>query len=152
MTTFLQLVDETLGMFASFTGQVEQQCALKGNIAADSLTMVLADPSMAGKGLYEIDEELVFATQGDALSGTLTIAPFGRGQQGTTPVAHSDGARISRAPRLPRSRVKAALNEVLSGLYPDLFAVKVDESNFIGLSPYNWGYPLPNDVEDVLDV
>jgi hypothetical protein len=150
MTTFLQLVDETLGMFASFTGQVEQQCALKGNITDSDLTLVLADPQMAGKGLYEIDEELVFATQGDALSGTLTIAPFGRGQQGTTPVAHSDGARISRAPRLPRARVKATLNEVLSGLYPDLFAVKLDENNLVSLT--RWGYPLPADVEDVLDV
>ena len=152
MTTFVQLVDETLGMFNSFTGAVEQQCALKGSITATDTTLVLADPGMIGKGLYEIDEELVFATQGDQLSGTLTLAPFGRGQQGTTPGAHSDGTRVTRAPRLPRSRVKAALNEVLSGLYPDLFAVKVDESNTIGLTPYNWAYPLKDDVEDVLDV
>jgi hypothetical protein len=150
MTTLLQLVDETLGMFNSFTGAVEQQCALKGSITASDTTLVLADPSMIGKGLYEIDEELVFATQGDALSGTLTLAPFGRGQQGTTPAAHTDGTRITRAPRLPRSRVKAALNEVLAGLYPDLFAVKVDESNSITLN--TWGYTLPADVEDVLDV
>jgi hypothetical protein len=150
MTTLLQLVDETLGMFNSFTGAVEQQCALKGGITSTATTLVLADPSMIGKGLYEIDEELVFATQGDALSGTLTLAPFGRGQQGTTPVAHLDGARITRAPRLPRSRVKTALNEVLTGLYPDLFAVRVDESNSVSLT--RWGYALPADVEDVLDV
>ena len=150
MTTFLQLVDETLGMFNSFTGAVEQQCALSGDITSSDTTLILADPAMGGKGLYEIDEELVYATQGDALSGTLTLAPFGRGQQGTTAVAHENGTRVTRAPRLPRSRVKAALNEVLSGLYPDLFAVKVDTSNTVALT--TWGYPLPADVEDVLDV
>jgi hypothetical protein len=144
------MVDETLGMFSSFTGVVDQSTSITQDLTANGLTLILADHGMAGRGLYEIDEELVFATQGDALSGTLTIAPFGRGQQGTAAVAHSAGARITRAPRLPRSRVKIALNQAIGALYPDLFAVKMDESNNVSLT--QWGYPLPADVEDVLDV
>lgn len=150
MTTFAQMVDETLGMFSSFTGVVEQATSITQDVTPSGLSLVLTDHGMAGRGLYEVDEELVFATQGDALSGTLTIAPFGRGQQGTTAVAHSAGARITRAPRLPRSRVKLALNQAIRALYPDLFAVKMDESNSVSLT--QWGYPLPADVEDVLDV
>jgi hypothetical protein len=150
MTTFAELVDETMGMFGRFTGVVEQSCALQNSIDASETTLLLTDHTMIGRGLYEVDEELVLAQQGDSLSGTLVLVPFGRGQQGTAKVAHAAGARVTRAPRLPRARVKSTLNEVLAGLYPDLYAVKTDGSNRANLT--QWGYPLPLDVEEVLDV
>lgn len=150
MTTFAELVDETLGMFSAYTGVVEQVCALKSDVNTSDLTFVLTDPAMAGRGLYQVDDELVMATQGDALSGTLTIAPFGRGQQGSPTAAHLTGAMVTRAPRVPRNRAKKLLNSAIAALYPDLFQIKSDSSNTVKLT--NWGYQIPADAEQVIDV
>jgi hypothetical protein len=42
------------------------------------------------------------------------------------------------------------INQAIAALYPDLFAVKTDETNAVALT--QWGYPLPADVEEVIDV
>lgn len=150
MPTFANLVDETLGMFASFTGVVEQACELSADITDADVSAILADRGMVGRGLYEIDDELVYAAVGDAATGTLTFSSFGRAQQSSSAVAHTAGARVTRAPRVPRSRVKSMLNQAILSLYPDLFAVKVDQSQTVSVT--QWGYSLPADVEEVLDV
>jgi hypothetical protein len=150
MTTFAELVDETIGMFSAFTGMVEQTCALSIAASPSDLSVVLTDQTMAGRGLYQIEDELVLTTQGDGLSGTMTIPPFGRGQQGTVAAAHAAGVQVTRAPRLPRKRVMQMLNQGITTLYPDLFAVKSDETNSVSVT--KWGYGVPADVEQVLDV
>ena len=150
MPTLDNLVDQTLGMFTAFTGATDQVCYLLTDMTADDLSTRLSDPGHVGRGLYEIDNELIYAASGDTTNGALTIAPFGRGQQSSVPAAHTAGTKVTRAPRVPRARAIQMLNQAIAGLYPDLFVVKSDESQTAKL--LRWGYPLPAEAEEVLDV
>lgn len=74
-------------------------------------------------GIVEIDGEQILVTAVDAASNTCTVANGGRGWNSTTATAHSQYSRITSKPRFPRSAILNQMNEVLNGLYPDLFGV-----------------------------
>jgi hypothetical protein len=75
-------------------------------------------------GVVEIDSELLYVTNVDAATNTVTLANgFGRGFNGTTPAAHTAGLKVISRPRFPRSNLFKQLNEIVGSVYPDLYAV-----------------------------
>ena len=75
-------------------------------------------------GVVEIDGEQLYVTAVDATTGICTVANgFGRGYNGTTPAAHTAGAKVISRPKFPRSGLFKQLNEIVASVYPKLFAV-----------------------------
>ena len=85
----------------------------------------------------------------DRAAGTITFSPDGRGYYGTTAVAHAADARVTFAPTWPRQRIKAAINDVILGVWPTLFGVGQHQFFY---TPAVTTYEMPADAEGVLSV
>jgi hypothetical protein len=111
----------------------------------------VADASAFSRGVVEIEDELLYVTAVDRSNNILTVAPFGRGYQGTTAATHAANVKVVNSPLFPRSAIKRAINETVNALYPDLFQVA---STTIPYAAGQTGYtlnPTPQ-VGDVMDV
>jgi hypothetical protein len=100
-------------------------------------------------GVVEIDSEQLYVTNVDPATGIATLAPgVGRGYRGSTAVAHTAGSAVVSRPRFPRLWLFKQINEIIGGLYPQLFAV----NTYTGVitSPSNQ-YTLPTVPLDILD-
>lgn len=124
MPSFAEMVEETIGWLNDWTGQTPQQCTLINPLAVDGLTLFVDDGQQLARGLVEVDDELVYVSLVDETENTATIPAWGRGQQGSLRTTHEIGARVTSAPRPPRDRVKKRINQVILGLFPDLWAVR----------------------------
>ena len=99
-------------------------------------------------GVVEIDEEQLYVVSVDPATGTCTLASgVGRGYGGTTPASHTAGAQVISRPRFPRAQILRQLNNVLGGIFPDLFQVKTFSA--VVSYPSNT-YTLPSAVGPVL--
>jgi hypothetical protein len=143
------LVEETLGSLSGYTLDQGQLTWLTDPVDASTLSVPVdgAQGSQVHRGIAEIGEEMVFVANSTASS--LTLAPFGRGYQGTEPAAHAANTRVSFSPRYPRARIRETINDVILGTYPFLFAV--GETSFSVNGP-QVSYDLPSDVEMILTV
>lgn len=150
MPTLDAMVEETIGHLRAFSVEQEMKTTLDGSLTDSATTFQVDNIDRVTGGLVEIDEELVEVSEADSLTNTVTVYPWGRGQQGSTAAAHSDNARVTISPRWPRVRVKRVLNEVIAGLWPDLFKVATDQSNTTSFLVS--AYPLPATARRVLDV
>lgn len=152
VTTFADLVEETLAHLHGYTEHTEQATTLVDAIAVTTGggTYHVTGASAVNKGYVEVDSELIYLDSVDNNANTMTVAAWGRAQQGSTAVTHSAGAKVGKAPRFPRHRVKRTLNEVIGSLYPSLFAVRNDESNIVDTTIYT--YPLPATAQRVRDI
>lgn len=149
MTTFLQLQDEVLIALYGFGLAQPRTTFLSAGISDSDLTASVRDTSNLDMGLAEIDGELVFIESVDRSANTITFSPDGRGFYGSTAAAHSADARLTFAPTWPRQRVKAALNDVILGVWPQLFGVAQTQFTF---TPAVTTYEMPADAEGVLSV
>lgn len=127
MPSLAGMVEEVIGLLTDWTGQQAQVCTLTAPMTTSSLTVVVDDGSQLVQGLMEVEEELVYVSKFDPTTGNATVPAWGRGQQGSTAAAHPVGSRVTAAPRPPRDRVRKRINQVIGGLFPDLWAVAVDE-------------------------
>jgi hypothetical protein len=109
----------------------------------------LADVSNIGKGVVEIDEELLWIDSYDRVSNTATVAPYGRGYNGTTAAVHTVNSRVTVAPTFPKAVVKKAINDTIDAVFPQLFAVAVHVFNF---NSAKTTYSLPAEAETILYV
>lgn len=148
MPDFGEMVDETLGLLNDWTGQQAQVTTLASALSVSGVTFTVDDAESLGRGLVEIDDELVYVASIDPLGQTATIAGWGRGQLGSTATTHEIGAKVTTAPRPPRHRVKRAINQVITGLYPDLWAVATDQQT----ADQREEYPMPSGAAWVIDV
>lgn len=150
MPTLDNMVEETIGHLRAFSSDQEAKTSLSGSMTDTATTFTVADASKMASGLVEIEEELVEVSSVDSQSMIATMYPWGRGQQGSTAAAHANNSRITVSPRWPRARVKRVLNEVISGLWPDLFAVFTDETNTTSSTEVT--YALPAACRRILDI
>jgi hypothetical protein len=146
--SFADLVEQVIGLLNDYTGQTPQMCSLALPLTGTDLVMTVDDGLALGRGMVEVDEELVFVSAFDQSGATATIPAWGRAQQGTTAAAHSAGARVTTTPRPPRDRVKKQINAEISALYPQLYAVLVDEQDAVNRAEY----ALPARTRFVLDI
>ena len=129
-TTLTNMIDEVLINLAGYTFQQDRATYLKTAIttttssAAAPLVVSLGSTDSVGKGVIEIDEELMWVDSYDRISNTATIAPYGRGYLGTTPAEHIADVKVSISPTFPRFSVKRAINDTIRSLGANIFAVK----------------------------
>lgn len=147
MTTYNDLVQRCRAALHSFSGFHEQVTWLTAEIAGADLNLQVNDSAQVRVGIIEVDDELMYvsSTTGD----TVVLAPFGRGYLGTTATTHDLNAQVTNSPMFPRHDIKAALDQCVKAVYPQLFQVKKV------LLEYNIGqvtYELPADADEVLTV
>lgn len=147
--TVSSIVGEVLDVLHSYTRDQDQHTSLATAITDTATSFTVNDSKLLSRGLVEIEDELVYASSVDSTNGAATIEPWGRGQSGSTAVAHSANARVTMAPLYPRIRVANVIAGVLREVFPRVFAV--DETNLdITLAQTN--YVLPTDAYQVLSV
>lgn len=148
-TTYSSIIDDVASSLAGYTMRQDRTTHLTADISASSTTLPIADTANLGKGLYEIDDELIWVDTYDRISFTATIPPYGRGYLGTTASTHTTGTKITVAPTFPKSMIKKAINETLDAVFPNLFGVGVHTFAF---NPAKTTYSIPADVQSVLYV
>ena len=136
MTTFANMIDEVLINLSGYTFTQDRSTYLSApitsTVSTGSSPTVLSLPTTEnlGKGVIEIDEELLYVDSYDRVSNTATIAPFGRGFYGTTATTHSADARVIISPTFPKYVVKRAINDTIRSLGANLYAVKSTSFTF----------------------
>lgn len=146
-TTYGNLVDEVLLNLSGYTLRQERTTHLTQDITASGLTLNLGTTTNIGKGVVEIDEELIWLDSYDRVSSTATVAPYGRGFQATTPAIHTAGTMVTVAPTFPRSAVKRAINEAIQSIYPTLYALSTHTITFNAVQNT---YSLPADAQTII--
>lgn len=146
MTTLAQLTDLVLSQLQGDSLDLSEQTYLTEDITESDTTLMVDDASQLSAGLAEIDDELIWIKSIDRNTSTVEVTPFGRGYRGTTAISHSAGAAILNSPRYSRVRVKAAINEAIEGVYPDLFVIKSVNFPYVAA---RYTYELPADCEQV---
>lgn len=148
--TFGSIIDYIQGQLSGFVTDPPSYGTLTNTIQSNALTAVLSLSSDSiPQGVIEIDDELIFITDYDETTGTITIPPWGRAQQGTTAAAHSAGTRVTVNPKYPRRRVAQVINAVISGMCPPMFGVQTGQFQAQYL---DWEYALPAGTRSLLKV
>ena len=150
MTTFTDVIEETQSTLRGYTRNQDQTTWLTDPLpvwGADS--MKVADANRVNATVVEIEDELIEIDKIDRQSSIVTIPPYGRGAQGSTPAAHPQGVRVISDPLFPRMRVKRAINDSILGLAGDLFDVRKD---MIVYDCTKHGFALPAAASGILDI
>ena len=149
MTTFNDMVEEVLINLEGFTLRQDRTTYLTSGIDSDDLSISLASGDNIGKGIIEIDDELIHIDSVDRSDRSAVISPFGRGYRGTTAVSHSANAKVTFAPSFPKISVKRAINDTIRAVYPNVYGVA---STTFTYNAAQTTYSLPANAETVLAV
>jgi hypothetical protein len=124
------MIDEVLINLAGYTFQQDRTTHLTAPVttttssSASPLILSLGSTDSVGKGIVEINEELLWVDSYDRVANTATVAPYGRGYLGTTAATHTADTKVSISPVFPRFSVKRAINDTIRSLGASIFAVK----------------------------
>lgn len=143
--TLDELVTEIIHTAQGYSIAPDRIVALSSSLDDAALSFTVT--GIVSPGLVEIGDELIYVTSVDEGTGTCTVHPRGRGWQGSTAASHAVGDVVVDGPALPRHRTAAAINDVISSMFPSLYAVGVTEAVTDGLF-----VEVPADAEFVLDV
>ncbi len=146
---FQDMVDEVLINVAGYTQRQDQATYLTAAINESATQFTVQDGTVLSRGLVEIDDELVWVDRFDRTAGIAYVAPSGRGFRNSTVAPHAVGARVVISPAYPRVVIKKAINNAISGVYPDLFGTFYTTFSFVATRST---YQLPSDAIDVLAV
>lgn len=149
MTTYNEMIEEVLTNLEGFTLRQDRTTYLTSGIDSDDLSVALASGDNIGKGIIEIDDELIHIDSVDRSDRSAVISPFGRGYRGTTAASHSANAKVTFAPSFPKVSVKRAINDTIRAVYPNIFGVA---STTFTYSAAQTTYSLPSNAETVLAV
>ncbi len=136
MTTLNNMIDEVLINLAGYTFQQDRATHLTSAVttvtstSASPLILNLGSTDSVGKGILEIDEELLWVDSFDRVANTATVSPYGRGYLGTTAATHAADAKVTISPTFPRHSVKRAINDTIRSLGANIFAVKTTTFTF----------------------
>ena len=124
------MIDEVLINLSGYTFQQDRATHLTTAVttltstSASPLILSLGSTDSVGKGILEIDEELLWVDSFDRVANTATVSPYGRGYLGTTAATHSADSKVTISPTFPRFSVKRAINDTIRSLGASIFAVK----------------------------
>lgn len=149
MTTFKEMIDDTLMQLTGYSTFQDQATYLTAGIDADDLSITVADATAISRGIIEIDSELIHVDSINNTTAVLTIPPYGRGYRSTGATSHASGTRVVSAPMFPRNAVKKAINDAIKSVYPEIFAVG---STTFSFQPSITSYNLPAGALDALQV
>jgi len=147
MTTFAQLVDDTISEVSSYVRNQEAITVITQSVDADDLTLTLDDAAQVSKGLVEVGDEMVYLKSVNKNAGTASVLPGGRGWKGSTATSHAALTLVRNNPLFPRFMVKRALNDTIKGI--DLKAIDNHTFEFDGT---RYAYMLPADFNDPVGV
>ena len=124
------MIDEVAINLSGYTYQQDRSTYLTA--AVTTLTSPSSSPTIlslgstenVGKGVLEINEELMWVTSFDRISNTATIAPYGRGYLGTEAATHPIDSKITISPIFPRYVIKKAINDTIRAMGTQLMVVK----------------------------
>ena len=127
-TTLSDMINEVSMNLSGYTLTQDRSTYLRTAVStttsssASPTTLSLGSTDNVGKGIVEIDEELLWIDNYDRVGNTATVAPYGRGYLGTTAATHALDAKVTIAPTFPRFSIKRAINDTIKGLSGILFA------------------------------
>ena len=135
-TTLSNLIDEVSINLAGYTYQQDRATHLTS--AVTTLTSPSTSPTVLslgstenlGKGVVEIDEELMWVDSFDRVANTATVSPYGRGYLGTTAATHTADTKVTISPTFPRYVVKKAINDTINAIGSTIFAAKTTTFTF----------------------
>ena len=135
-TTLSNLMDEVQINLAGYTYQQDRATHLTS--AVSTLTSPSTSPTVLslgstenlGKGVVEIDEELMWVDSFDRVANTATVSPYGRGYLGTTAATHTADTKVTISPTFPRYVIKKAINDTINAIGSSIFAAKTTTFTF----------------------
>jgi hypothetical protein len=146
-TTYGNIIDDVASSLAGYTMRQDRATHLTADINSSAVSLPLAEVSNIGKGVIEIDEELLWLDSYDRISSTAAVPPYGRGYQGSTAAAHTSGTKVTIAPTFPRTTIKKAINDTIDAAFPNLFGVATHTFAF---NSAKTTYSIPANVESIL--
>lgn len=149
MTTLNNLVDDVQLDLSGFTYRQDRVTYLVSAATTSDLILNVASTDNIGKGIVEIDDEMMWVDSYDRQANTITIAPFGRGYNGTTAAAHSSNSKVTITPTYPRYAVKRAINDTVNAVYPKVFATGSTAVSFLASRTT---YSVPADAVQILSM
>jgi hypothetical protein len=148
-TTYANLVDEITLNLSGYTLRQDRTTHLTADVTSSGLSLSLGSVTNIGKGVVEIDDELIWLDTYDRISSVGNIAPYGRGYHGTTAAAHTTNTKVTIAPTFPRATIKKAINDTIDAVFPNLFAVGIHTFTY---NTVKTTYSLPAETETILYV
>lgn len=148
--TLSDLIAEVESFVYGYFNDRDKVTSLTGTLDSTATTLTVAESEQIDRGFVEIGYELMATLGRSGTTGTVALHPWGRGQRGTLAAAHATGEKVTVNPRFPRSWIRTEINNTIANLYPELYAVSSSYS--LTYSPVQVVYPLPADVEGVLQV
>ncbi len=128
--TLSQIMDEVQINLSGYTYQQDRSTYLVSAVttttspSSSPLVLSLGSTQDLGKGVVEIDEELIWVDSVDRVANTATVAPYGRGYLGTTASTHAVDTKVTVSPIFPRYSIKKAVNDTIQAIGSAVFSVK----------------------------
>jgi hypothetical protein len=135
-TTLTDLINEVQINLAGYTYQQDRATHLTSAITTTTSSstsptiLSLGSTENLGKGVVEIDEELMWVDSFDRVANTATVSPYGRGYLGTTAATHTLDTKVTISPTFPRYVVKKAINDTINAAGSTIYAAKVTTFTF----------------------
>jgi hypothetical protein len=129
-TTLTELINEVEINLAGYTLNQDRATYLRTTVtttvstSASPTVLDLGSTDNVGKGIVEIEEELMWIDSFDRVTNTATVSPFGRGYLGTTAATHAKDLKVTISPTFPRYVIKKAINDTIRAAGSSIFAVK----------------------------
>lgn len=151
MSTLEQLTDRVDTLLHGYSLNTESATWLTAAITtATTTTFSVDNASVVSRGFAQINDEMVYVHSTNNIDNEITLAPWGRGQRGTVAsTSHANLSKVTVAPIFPRYEIKKALNDTLNAMYPQVFAVKQTQFNYIAARTT---YDIPDDAQNILTV
>lgn len=150
MTTFADLINQVRQQILGYAKDQLAVTELAADMAATDTSFTVDTDTIENlsRGLVEIEDELVLVKSYDSASGTVQVMGGlnGRGAEGTAAATHAVSSLVTSDPRFPRQRVKEAINQAITGVYPDLVTFGYTEITNISVV---YEYEMPADALDV---
>ena len=128
MTTLNDMINEVSLNLSGYTLVQDRATHITEDVTATASTIAapiilkFASTDSIGKGVIEIDEELIWIDNYDRVGNTATVSPYGRGYLGTTIAAHTAGAKTTIASTFPKFSIKRTINDTISSIGSSIFA------------------------------
>jgi hypothetical protein len=135
-TTLTDLINEVQINLAGYTYQQDRATHLSSSVttltssSTSPTILYLGSTENLGKGVVEIDEELLWIDSFDRVANTATVSPYGRGYLGTTAAQHTADTKVTISPTFPRYVVKKAINDTINAAGSTIYAAKVTTFTF----------------------
>lgn len=135
-TTLTDLINEVQINLAGYTYQQDRATHLTSAVvtltssSTSPTVLYLGSTDNLGKGIVEVDEELMWVDSFDRIANTATVSPYGRGYLGTTAATHTVDSKVTISPTFPRYVVKKAINDTINAVGSSIFAVNVTTFTF----------------------